>query len=100
MIELDKIYNIDCLQGIKQIDSNSVDLVVTSPPYNIGIDYGGYNDKKEWDKYELFIRTVLKDIHRICKDNAIFAINVGNQRNSGLPHHIYFWLKEMKTSSN
>ena len=33
MIELDKIYNMDCLEGMKQIPNNSVDLIITDPPY-------------------------------------------------------------------
>lgn len=34
MLELNKIYNIDCLEGLKQLDDNSIDLIITSPPYN------------------------------------------------------------------
>ena len=33
-MEINKIYNMDCLEGLKQLDSNSVDFVITSPPYN------------------------------------------------------------------
>ena len=35
-MELNKIYNEDCLEGMKKIESNSIDLIITSPPYNIG----------------------------------------------------------------
>lgn len=41
MIELDNIYNADCLNGIKQIPDNSVDLLVTDPPYVVGSKHGG-----------------------------------------------------------
>lgn len=56
MIEMNKIYNEDCLEGMKRIPDKSVDLILTDPPYNIsvknnfktmgrkGIDFG------EWDK--------------------------------------------------
>ena len=89
------IKNIDCIEGMKELDKNSVDLVVTRPPYNIGIDYNEYKDKKEWSEYESFIKEVFKNIHRLLKDKSIFSLNVGNQRNSGLPHYMYFWLKEL-----
>jgi len=89
-----KINNQDCIEGMKELKEKSIDLVVTSPPYNIGIDYNEYKDQKEWNEYESFIKEIFMSIHRILKDNSIFAINVGNQRNSGLPHFIYFWLKE------
>lgn len=34
MLEVNKIYNMDCLEGMKILDDNSIDLVVTSPPYD------------------------------------------------------------------
>jgi len=44
MLELNKIYNKDCLEGLKELDDNSVDLICTDPPY-------GYNFRgKDWDK--------------------------------------------------
>ena len=56
-LELNKIYCMDCLEGMKQIEDNSVDLVVTDPPYGISYksNYGSENYKKriqktEWDK--------------------------------------------------
>jgi len=89
-----QIINKDCIEGMNQLKDNSIDLAVTSPPYNIGIDYNEYEDQKEWSEYEIFIKKVFRNIYRILKDKSIFACNVGNQRNSGLPHYIYFWLKE------
>ena len=35
MIELNKIYNMDCLEGMKMIEDDSVDLIVADPPYNL-----------------------------------------------------------------
>jgi len=36
----------DCIVGMKKLDSNSIDAVVTSPPYNLNIKYGKYDDNK------------------------------------------------------
>jgi site-specific DNA-methyltransferase (adenine-specific) len=33
MLEINKIYNLDCIKGMKQIPDNSIDICVTSPPY-------------------------------------------------------------------
>ena len=95
-METNKIYNIDCLEGLKQLDDNSIDLVVTSPPYNIGIDYGkeGYNDEMAFEDYKIFILRLLTELNRVLKDKGVLAINVGNQRNLGLPHHYHFWIKK------
>jgi site-specific DNA-methyltransferase (adenine-specific) len=36
MLELNKIYNMDCIEGMKLIPDNSIDSIVTDPPYEIG----------------------------------------------------------------
>lgn len=42
MLEVNKIYNMDCLEGMKMMEDNSVDITFTSPPYN---DTGTKNEK-------------------------------------------------------
>lgn len=41
-IEPNNIYNIDCIEGMKLMEENSVDLILTSPPYNLNINYTDY----------------------------------------------------------
>lgn len=41
------LYNEDCLSGLDKIEDNSIDLVVTDPPYCLGKDYGNDSDKME-----------------------------------------------------
>lgn len=48
MIELDKIYNEDCLEGMKRIPDGSVDLIVTDPPYDLETRGGGIHNKREY----------------------------------------------------
>ena len=43
MLELNKTYNMDCLEGLKLLDDNSIDLTVTSPPYDNLRTYNGYS---------------------------------------------------------
>ena len=56
MIELNKIYNEDCLVGMKRIPDKSIDLVITDPPYNIGFKYNEYKDTKSEDEYIEMLR--------------------------------------------
>ena len=35
MFELNKIYNLDCLEGLKQLEDNSIDAIVSDPPYQL-----------------------------------------------------------------
>ena len=67
MIELNRIYNEDCLEGMKRIPDGSVDLVLTDPPYNIG--------KAKWDKIPNYIEWCGKwliECQRVLKDNGSF----------------------------
>ena len=41
----------DCIEVMKDIPDKSIDLVVTSPPYNLNIDYNEYDDNIDWDEY-------------------------------------------------
>ena len=82
MIEINKIHNLDCIKAIKLIDNESVDLIITDPPYNIGQEnkrtkVGNVimTNKEawgEWDDYEpaefeLFFTNYLKECFRILK---------------------------------
>lgn len=40
MLELNKIYNMDCLEGLKQIEDSSVNLIIIDPPYPIPTNNG------------------------------------------------------------
>lgn len=52
-MELNKIYNIDCLEGLRQLEDNSIDVIITSPPYNKA-GYEGFirkrHSKDSWSK--------------------------------------------------
>lgn len=63
--ELNKIYCMDCLEGLKKIPDNSVDLVVTDPPYGIDLDYNGYEDTE--DNWFKLMDKVIPELRRIAK---------------------------------
>jgi len=76
MIEINKIYCEDNLITMGKIPDNSIDLTITSPPYNCGIDYDIYNDNREWDEYLYWCKKWLKELYRITKDDGRICINV------------------------
>lgn len=61
---------------MKKVKDESVSLVVTSPPYNLGKDYGIYNDKVPLDKWKHLIADSTEQIFRILKKNGSFFLNV------------------------
>lgn len=57
------IYCGDCLLIMPLMDPESVDLVVTDPPYNVGKDYGFANDSLPNEEYYRFIQDVFQEIN-------------------------------------
>ena len=80
-MELNKIYNEDCLEGMKKLPDNSIDLIVTSPPYNIKKKYKSYKDDLSLESYLSFLKNVLKESSRILKDKGNIMINLGSYVN-------------------
>lgn len=74
-MKLNNVYNMDCIEGLKMIEDNSIDLIVTSPPYNIGIDYDTYEDNKTWAKYLEWCKEWLSECYRVLKDDGRICIN-------------------------
>ena len=75
MIPPNKIYNLDCIEGMREIEDNSINLVVTSPPYNIGIDYDSYTDKIPFDEYYKWCKDWMSEIFRVLKPDGKFCLN-------------------------
>lgn len=67
----------DCLRGLKLLEPRSVDVVVTSPPYNIGIDYGTYRDTKTDEEYLDWCGEWAAAIARVLKPDGSFFLNLG-----------------------
>jgi site-specific DNA-methyltransferase (adenine-specific) len=80
--EYNRIYKIDCLNGMKRLKSGSVDVIVTSPPYNIGISYSLYDDKRPMIEYLKWIKDVAIECKRVLKDDGSFFLNVGGTLNN------------------
>lgn len=71
-----QIRNNDCLKQLKNIETNSVDLIVTSPPYNCNIPYRTYQDNLPWNIYLKWCEKWLKQCFRVLKDDGRIAVNV------------------------
>jgi len=76
MIETGKIINGDCIEVMKNLPEGSVDLVVTSPPYNCGIKYDMYIDNLPMDQYWVWTREWLTETYRLIKDDGRVSINI------------------------
>jgi site-specific DNA-methyltransferase (adenine-specific) len=79
MLETNKIYPLDCLKGLPKLDPVSIDMIVTSPPYNIGKRYHNYNDVRPRDEYLNWMENVAKASKTVLKKNGSFFLNVGGK---------------------
>jgi site-specific DNA-methyltransferase (adenine-specific) len=78
MIEnyLGKIVNGDCREVMKTMEEGSVDLIVTSPPYGVGIDYDVHDDDMIIEEYLKFSEEWLSESYRVLKDDGRIALNI------------------------
>ena len=67
----------DCLDKFKQISDNYIDLLVTSPPYNLDIKYNSYADNIERTEYLNWLDYVFINISRVLKETGSFFLNIG-----------------------
>ena len=76
MIETGKIINGDCIEVMKTLPEGSVDLVVTSPPYNCEIKYDMHIDNLPMDQYWGWTKEWLTETYRLIKDDGRVSINI------------------------
>ncbi|MFR2577519.1 MAG: DNA-methyltransferase [Anaerobutyricum hallii] len=67
----------DAIIELKKIESNSVDLIVTDPPYNLNKDYGNNSDKLEFDEYLNFSRKWIREAVRVLKPEGTMYVFMG-----------------------
>jgi len=65
----------------KLIPSNSVDLIVTSPPYNVDISYNSHDDKLFYEDYLEFSRKWIEKCYELSKDDGRFCLNIPLDKN-------------------
>ena len=70
------IINGDCVEVMSKMPINSVDLIVTSPPYGVGIAYDVHDDDMYIDEYLKFTTNWLTQAYQILKDDGRIAINI------------------------
>lgn len=71
------IHNQDCVAGMLALPKSSVDIVVTSPPYNLNINYGTYKDDLPRDSYLKWLHDVFSAVKHCLKDDGHFFLNMG-----------------------
>lgn len=76
------IYNDDILTT-DVIENKSIDLIVTSPPYNVGIEYADYKDNIPYEEYLIFTRKWLAKCYDLVKNDGRLCLNIPLDKNKG-----------------
>ena len=66
-MQLNRIYNEDCLEGMKRIPDNTIDLTVTSPPYDNLRTYNGNITQWSFEKFQ----DIAKELYRVTKQGGV-----------------------------
>jgi len=95
--DLGELWVADCLTTLRGLPSNSVDLVITSPPYDGQPKYGnGESYDREW--YRGFFLDVTAEVHRVLKPSGSFVLNYRSRRQGNerglIQYELIFWLRD------
>jgi site-specific DNA-methyltransferase (adenine-specific) len=100
MIAFD-LHHGDCLEGMARLEEASVDLIVTSPPYNLGIAYGKFADTQQRESYLDWFEQWAVAARRLLKTEGSLFLNVGaSPSNPMLPHEIILRLRSFFVLQN
>lgn len=66
----------DCIDGMAELEAGSIDVVFTSPPYNLGIQYAGYSDRRARTDYLEWTEQWLRGVKRVLAPQGSFFLNV------------------------
>lgn len=99
MLAFNKIHCIDVLKGLSMLESNTIDLVITSPPYNLGNNHhtgnnkhSAYNDNMPESEYQNWQKQVLNECYRVLNPVGSMLYNHKNRIKNGKQISPYEWI--------
>jgi len=82
MLELNKVHNMDCLTGLMALESDSVDVCVTSPPYWGQRGDEGVGTEADPRDYVANLSAILIEVMRVLKPSGVLWLNLGDSYNT------------------
>ncbi len=91
-MKVNQIITGDCVSIMETWDDEVVDLILTSPPYNVGLNYEGFDDNLSEIQHQEFTKMWLSELYRVAKDGArLYAIISGS---------MLWWFKDRAIGRN
>ena len=91
----------DCLAVLPTLEAESVDVIVTSPPYNLGLGYSAYHDRRSEAEYLDWMLAVAGELRRVMRPDASFFLNIAGSSNAPwLPFELIVRLRSLFALQN
>jgi site-specific DNA-methyltransferase (adenine-specific) len=78
-VDVNRLFQGDCIEGLGRLEAGSVDLVFADPPFNIGYDYDSYKDNRAAEHYLTWTRAWGKAVERVLKPTGTFWLAIGDE---------------------
>lgn len=99
-MDVDRLVNVKWEEGMPTVPSNSIDLIITSPPYNVELGdnrfrdktkgYESYDDNMPYDEYLDWMDRLFAECYRVLKPSGRIAVNIGDGSNGSIMTHVDF----------
>ena len=91
----------DCITGMAGLPAGSIDMGVTSPPFNFGTAYSTYDDSGDRSAYLKWTRQRVSEVKRVLRDDGSLFLNIGaTPSNPYLPHEIILEVRDLFALQN
>lgn len=84
---INRIITGDCIYVMRQMDDESVGIILTSPPYNVGLNYEGFEDNLTDKEHKQFSKSWLAEAYRVTKETGRLYVVVGDK--------MLYWFKPL-----
>jgi DNA modification methylase len=78
-VELDRLYQGDCVEGLARLEPASVHLAFADPPFNIGYEYDQYDDRRDPEHYLDWSRRWGAGVRRVLRPDGTFWLAIGDE---------------------
>ena len=87
MIELNRIYNESCINTLNEMKDGFIDLTITSPPYNVELNYDSIDDNLPYCEHLYWLKQIFELVYSKTKVGGRCVINIGDGKNGTIPKH-------------
>jgi len=95
------IHEGDCLAILPTLAEDTIDVIVTSPPYNLDLSYGQYEDSKSEAAYLDWMLAVATELRRVLRPDGSFFLNIsGSNTKPWLPFELIVRLRRLFVLQN